>query len=241
VATLFVVGVLLLLAGSISLLSWVDEHNATAAAAGPPSEVAGIAIDRVESTADTAAVAVVRITAETCEGRDLGTGFVAGPGGMILTARHVIEGAASVRVEIGGRSTTASVVAVDTRRDVALLSAPRFADLAPVARGTVPAVGAVVRAFGYPGGGALVVGRGAVVGFVDHGVLALDGHRIMTVSAPVAPGESGGPVLDAADHVVGLAIGVETNTETGLVVPIDELESLLAGGGMTPPGCPSTR
>jgi S1-C subfamily serine protease len=243
-ATLFVLGVMLLLAGSISLLGWVDQRGALAAAAGPRTEVGGLAIDRAaadgapDGTA-TAAVSVVRITADTCEGRDLGTGFVVGPGGAILTARHVIEGAASVRVQIGARSTTAAVIAVDERRDVALLSAPRFSDLEPVRVGVVPTTGAVVRVFGHPWGGALVVTRGAVVGFVERGTLALDGHRVMTVSAPVEPGQSGGPVLDDDGHLVGVAIGVETNTQTGLVVPVDELTNLIAGHGLTPPSCPA--
>jgi S1-C subfamily serine protease len=88
---------------------------------------------------------------------------------------------------------------------------------------------------GHPFGGPRADRTGAVVGWLDAGPLALDGGRVLTLDVVVDEGMSGGPVVDANGAVVGVAIGYESNTRTGIAVPIDELDALLDGIGATAP------
>jgi S1-C subfamily serine protease len=181
-------------------------------------------------------VPVVKVTAAGCGWPSIGSGVLL-PGGRVLTARHVLDGAAEATVELDGRSAVAAVVLLDGNgRDVALLSAPELAaDGGAFVDGRGAIDGATVRVLGHPEGRALTERSGAVVGWIDEGPLAIDGGRVLALDLVVAEGMSGGPIVDASGAVVGVAIGYEFNTRTGIAVPIDEVTDLLDGRG-TPPG-----
>jgi S1-C subfamily serine protease len=177
-------------------------------------------------------VPVVRITASTCVGLEAGSGLVLGHG-IVVTAAHVIEGATSATVDIEGRGAqTASVLGVDPNgRDVALLYVPALADDPDVEIGTSRTLerGTPVSAAGHPRGGIRQTMPGAVLGYVESGPLAADGGRVLTVSAAFVPGMSGGPVVDMRGGVVGVVIGVERNTGTGIAVPTSSILDTLRG------------
>ncbi len=184
--------------------------------------------------------AVVRVVADTCNGREAGSGVVLADG-IVLTARHVVRGATSVQVDVDGQGPLdAEVLGADgTGRDVAVLRVPALAGR----RGTTVArtevvPGTDVAASGHPRGGERHTIAGAVLGYVDDGPLAADGRRVLTVDAAFQPGMSGGPVVDADGRLVGIAIGVERNTGTGIAVPVGTIEPTLRGAGLVPaPGC----
>lgn len=180
---------------------------------------------------------VVRIEARGCGGRSVGSGVLL-DGGRILTARHVLDGATSATVQVPGvGALPATVVAVDAGgRDAALL-ALRDADVITTSGAidaTLPASGAVVAAVGHPSGGLLARAEGAVIGSQTRGPLALDGGRVLTFDAVVEPGMSGGPVFDRFGHVVGVAVGFDRATRTGIAVPIGDIADLLDGEGAAP-------
>ncbi len=184
---------------------------------------------------------VVRVVADTCNGREAGSGVVLADG-IVLTARHVVRGATTVQVDTGDLGpVTAEVLGVDgTGRDIAVLRVPALAGrpAAVVAR-TEVVPGTDVAASGHPRGGERRTVAGAVLGYVDAGPLAADGRRVLTVDAAFQPGMSGGPVVDAEGRLVGIAIGVERNTGTGIAVPVGTIEPTLRGAGLVPaPGCP---
>jgi S1-C subfamily serine protease len=166
-------------------------------------------------------------------------------GGVVLTARHVLDGAATATVDVPGLAPlVAPVVAVDAGgRDAAILRLPPSVTFsAATVAGRAPAPATPVAVLGHVRGGTTQRRSGAVVGFVTTGPLALDGGRVMTVDVAFEPGMSGGPVVDTAGRVVGVAIGVERNSGTGIAVPVDELEALLDGEGDPPsPGCGESR
>jgi len=132
--------------------------------------------------------------------------------GHVVTNNHVIAGCSAVRVLNGSQKTVdAEVRAAEPDSDLALLLAPdlRVADTAAFRadRGIRPADEVVV--IGYPLFGAeLVTGTEAIV--TTGAVSALEGpgddRRIMQITAPVQPGNSGGPLLDGAGNVVGVVV-----------------------------------
>jgi S1-C subfamily serine protease len=219
---------------AVSGVVLLDADASTVSTGAPPTT--GVPVE-VLGTTEIRPVPVVRVTAIGCGWRSIGSGVLL-PGGHVLTARHVLDGADHARVELGGVVVDAELIAVDASgRDAALLDAPALADRAGAfVDGRSAVTDTTVRVLGHPSGRALAERTGAVLGWLDDGPLALDGGRVLTLDVTVADGMSGGPVVDASGALVGVAIGYESNTRTGIAVPIDELGALLDGVGLAPSG-----
>jgi S1-C subfamily serine protease len=131
-----------------------------------------------------------------------GTGFLVTTNGDVLTNRHVI--ANCVRLSIDGQA--AQVIAEDKVFDLALLRAEGLTGLAPATFAQDPArLNSDVTVAGYPLPdllGGLNITRGSVTSLKGIGG---DGIN-MQISAPVQPGNSGGPVINAAGQVVGVVV-----------------------------------
>lgn len=135
-----------------------------------------------------------------------GTGFVVDAAGRVLTSHHIVEGCRGLALRRGDVRVGASVLAADSGADLALL-APRGALPArPVAFRPEPSA--------RPGERVIVAGfppEAAAVGWLRAGsatvVAAADPAGRFRISVPVEPGNSGGPVFDAAGRVIGVAAG----------------------------------
>lgn len=143
-----------------------------------------------------------------------GTGMVLTSSGEILTNNHVIRGATSIKVVVPGtgRSYTAKVVGYDVSDDVAVLKASGASNLRTVSTTTASVrVGQSVTAIGNAGGsGSLASASGKITG-VGRAITVSDdagGSQRLTgllqTNAGLQPGDSGGPLLDAAGKVVGM-------------------------------------
>ena len=135
-----------------------------------------------------------------------GSGFLASPAGHVLTNHHVVEECDSVRVS--PPETVAVVTASDITNDLALLSIRVDNGIAPVSFRVEPArLGETVVVAGYPLHG--LAGQGLNV--TQGEVSALSGlrgdSRHLQITAPVQPGNSGGPLLDGAGRVAGVVVG----------------------------------
>ncbi len=137
--------------------------------------------------------------------RGVGSGFIVSPDGYIVTNAHVVEGASEVVVKLTDRREyTAKVVGTDKRTDLALvkIDAKNLPALDLYAR---PAVkrGEWVIAIGSPFGFENSVSAGVVSGV--HRALP-EGQMVPFIQTDVAvnPGNSGGPLLNAAGQVVGV-------------------------------------
>lgn len=136
-----------------------------------------------------------------------GSGWVAdasASGSEIITNFHVVAGAwtagnATVQVRRQDQTIHGTVVRVDARDDVAVIHVTeRLQALASaVAR---PALGSTVMAVGSPLGLDGTVTLGVVSGF-----RSLEGSDYIQFSAPISPGNSGGPVIDSHGRVVAIA------------------------------------
>jgi putative serine protease PepD len=174
-----------------------------------------------------------------------GTGFVVDGKGHIVTAAHVVEGASSISVKFqDGTTRTAKVLGTDEATDVAVLSVdPSGLTLHPLALGSSASlsIGDEVAAIGDPFTYDRSLSTGVVSG-LDRTISAPNGftvaHAIQT-DAALNPGNSGGPVLNAAGQVIGIVDQIATNGSSqtssgvGFAVPIDlvrsELTKLEAG------------
>jgi S1-C subfamily serine protease len=131
-----------------------------------------------------------------------GTGFLVSTAGHLLTNQHVIAGCKSVSVD----GYPATVLADDAVFDLALLQVEALSGEVPAAFAEAPArLNSDVTVVGYPMSGllgGLNVTRGAVTS-----TKGLGGDGInMQISAPVQPGNSGGPVLNGSGQVVGVVV-----------------------------------
>jgi serine protease Do len=141
------------------------------------------------------------------EGRGGGTGIILGEDGRMLTNNHVV-GSDSARVEVllsDGRTFPAAVLHRNPRLDLALLKI-QGDNLKPLTLGDSKKlrVGELVFAIGHPWGQRWVVTAG-IVSTIRTVRLAddLTTHYIQS-DVGLAPGNSGGPLLNADGHVVGV-------------------------------------
>jgi putative serine protease PepD len=158
---------------------------------------------------DDAKDAVTYISAQTPQGTATGSGFVVSSDGRIITNEHVVDGATSVTVKLGtgGQTLDAQVLAADASKDLALLKVDAtnlkhldFGDSSSLQ------VGDDVYAIGNPYGLDHTLTSG-IVSALDRQIQAPDGTPIdgaIQTDAALNPGNSGGPLLDADGHVVGV-------------------------------------
>lgn len=169
---------------------------------------------------------VVEVEATNGSGEDLGSGFVFDQHGDILTNDHVVSGAISVTVKTEtGQTYSATIIGADPTLDVAVLRVNGL-NLAPLPVDATyqGSLGDNVLAFGSPLGLANTVTTGIISGldrnFTIHGV---NYQSMFQISAPIAPGNSGGPLVLASDgEVVGMdTAGVDTvSGNIGFAIPI---------------------
>lgn len=132
-----------------------------------------------------------------------GSGFRVSADGSILTNAHVVRGCAEVRVP--PEAGPAAVAARDEDADLALIDGPPGA-AAAFRRGRGVRPGAPIVVIGYPLRGILTAGANVSTGSVAA-LAGIRGNRgTIQITAPVQPGNSGGPVLDAAGNAVGVVV-----------------------------------
>ena len=144
-----------------------------------------------------------------------GTGFRVSADGHILTNAHVVEGCTDVRLP----GEVVAVVAIDPRADLALLKGAADSSFARFRQGQGVRPGAGIVAVGFPLHGLLASGAKVTTGTVSALAGPDDDRRLMQISAPVQPGNSGGPVFDMGGGVVGVVTAqldaMEVARETG--------------------------
>ena len=131
-----------------------------------------------------------------------GSGVMISPDGLVLTAAHVL-GASPPQVRLhNGAVYTGTVVRRSEVHDLALVHVP--VSHAPCLRlyRDRPTIGADVYALGAPTGRGLEfsVTRGVISGIREDA-----GGWVLQTDASLSPGSSGGPLINARGHIVGIA------------------------------------
>ena len=164
-----------------------------------------------------------------------GSGFVFDATGLVMTNRHVVDGAERVNVRLSdGREFGATVVGADANTDIAVLrlDVPEGTSLPVAALGEADmmAVGDWVLAVGSPLGLDFSVTAGIVSATGRSiGILAREGdaplEAFIQTDAAINPGNSGGPLVDLDGRVIGVNTAIESPTGSfagyGFAVPID--------------------
>jgi putative serine protease PepD len=169
---------------------------------------------------DGAKDAVTYVLADTPQGQATGSGFVVSKDGLIVTNDHVVEGASRVQVIVGTskQAQEATVVGADPSRDLALLKVDGH-DLKTLSLGDSSSVGVgdATYAIGNPYGLDHTFTTG-IVSALNRSLQAPDGATItgaIQTDAALNPGNSGGPLLDAAGTVIGVNSQIETGSTDG--------------------------
>lgn len=137
-----------------------------------------------------------------------GSGIIFAPDGYILTNSHVVQNARQLTATItGGTSFAATIIGTDPATDLAVIradaSSMAFATLGDSAS---LRVGQLIIAIGNPFGFQSSVSTG-VVSALGRALRSQEGRLIENViqhTAPLNPGNSGGPLVDSRGHVVGI-------------------------------------
>ena len=188
-------------------------------------------------------VGVVDITSQLTydQAESAGTGLVLTSDGEILTNNHVVEGATSISVTVvaTGAQYTASVVGTDVTDDVAVLRLSNASGLstAHLDTGSDAAVGDAVTGVGNAGGtgGTPSASPGTVTALDqtittqgEQSAVSETLHGLIETDADIQAGDSGGPLFNAADEVVGIdtAAAEGGSTTAGYAIPIENALSI---------------
>ena len=134
-----------------------------------------------------------------------GTGFAVSAQTLIVTNAHVAKGCRSLRVLQGTSSAPARLVAMDEQADLAALRTDlRTAKLAALRTQPPVRLGEEVVSFGFPLTGALSKEGNLTTGNVSALAGLKDDPTYLQITAPVQPGNSGGPLIDESGNVIGV-------------------------------------
>ena len=159
-----------------------------------------------------------------------GSGIVWDANGLILTNNHVVGRHMPVVLLQDDREYESELIARDPDVDLALL-AIEVTGLTPLKPASVsPRVGEMVFAFGHPWGQRNTVTRGIVSALVSAQNRRGDKLPIVRSDAPLAPGNSGGPLVNANGELVGInamIIGGDQSVSIASSVAVDFVHKAL--------------
>lgn len=144
------------------------------------------------------ATAELQVTA--ADGDYIGSGFFI-LSGYLVTNYHVIEGATKIQVTLHNKKTydATDIVAYDKDYDIAIIRIDAVTPHLTLNKGDVT-VGETVYALGSPRG---------LTGSLSDGIVSsasrvMDGMEYIQITAPISPGNSGGPLINAYGEVIGI-------------------------------------
>jgi serine protease Do len=195
--------VLVALAASACATRSAAEAHAAPPTGPAPGNAAAASRPPVQSPADITARAMPAIVSVRA-GDSLGTGFVVRSDGWVATNFHVVRGATEVTVVFSDHREFPVVEIMNANRlhDLVILRIDAHGlPVLPVGNSDAVRPGDSVLAIGHPLGLEDTVSNG-LISAVRHVHANLD---VLQVSAPIAPGSSGGPLFNDRGEVIGVA------------------------------------
>jgi S1-C subfamily serine protease len=178
------------------------------------------------------AASTVKVEGQACDRIQDGSGFAVADD-LVLTNAHVVAGepahATSVLLPTGQRRA-ATVVLYDPNRDLALLAVPDLGER-PLTLAT-GRVGQKTAVFGHPGGqDPLAIQPASIAQEITAiGEDLYDRHHtsrdVFVLAASLAPGDSGGALVDVRGQVVGVAFAIALDqSDTAYALTSGEIEA----------------
>jgi uncharacterized protein len=131
-----------------------------------------------------------------------GSGFYVSAAGHIVTNQHVVDGCSEMRLQSGA---VVQVLAVDKANDLALLKGPKpDREVARFRDGRGVRTGDSILIAGFPLRDEISSELNVTTGNVSSLAGPDNDRTLIQITAPVQHGNSGGPVLDFAGHVVAV-------------------------------------
>lgn len=179
--------------------------------------------DKIQTNNDRVAQAVVTVRTN----RGHGSGFFIGNKGYIISNEHVVSGAKFVKIITStGREILGEVVRTDKARDLALITVGEARIGLPLNKSS-GIVGQDVYAAGSP----LLESFNLTITKGIYSSLRVSdrGFELIQSDVQVAPGSSGGPLLDESGNVIGVTVSGVGRGEMGInfFVPAKDLEKYL--------------
>jgi S1-C subfamily serine protease len=191
-----------------------------------------------QAVSDRVAASVVRVEGEACDRLQEGSGFVVDDG-LVATNAHVVAGNSTTEVVLtDGSRASATVVAFDPDRDLALLDVPDVSQPPlPIAEADVRDRGGV---YGFPGGGDLriapyEIAREVTATGTDIYDQEQTEREVYFLSAALRPGDSGSALVNRRGNVVGVAFAIAPDRDgVAYALTDDELRAVLDAPHDTP-------
>ncbi len=189
--------------------------------------------------AATAGASVGRVLSTSCAGAPMaGSGFVV-DSSHVLTASHVVGGARQVSLRLtGAKPVLADVVGIDAATDTALVRTSTVLGRGlALAAADATTSGTPVAVLGYPLGDAELLSSLTMITSVSEAAVVNDHSAtgLVVVDATLPVGMSGGPVVDAAGRVRGMAVasiggrgGRDSTSPVALALPTGVLAAAVA-------------
>lgn len=169
----------------------------------------------------------------------VGSGFLYNDKGDIITNAHVVSGASEVKVRTtDAKGFDGKVIGISTETDVAVVRVEGLEDVEPlsISPNTKLEIGDEILALGSPLGFQNTVTTGIISGTDRE--LSVDPYiyeDVYQISAPIAPGNSGGPLID---RQTGAVIGINSarieQGNIGFSLPISAVLPLVNSWSETP-------
>ncbi len=204
--------------------------TATAEGVGPGGAGLVTSLDGVQSATiqiESTGTFIDPQVGQVVNGAGRGSGFIIDPSGIAITNNHVVTGAATLKVWIGGSQ--------NKTYNARVLGASECSDLAVIQISTTnlpylnwysgtPKVALEVYSAGFPlGNPEFTLTKGIVSKATANGdtTWASIGH-VIEHTATINPGNSGGPLVDATGKVVGINFASIASTNQYFAIARDE-------------------
>ena len=224
--------------GNHTTYSYANDGNSATFKEGSISEIA----DKVSAS-------VVSITTEVrtqswygteSTSTAAGTGFILSKDGYVMTNKHVVESAKTINITLSNGKTYKNVklIGLDPLNDSAILKIDGVSDLTPVNLGDSKTVSV--------GQQVIVIGNalGEYSNSVTSGIISGTGRELVAsdstgasyeklsdmlqTDAAINGGNSGGPIVNAAGEVIGIATAYASSSQTvGFAIPIANVKGII--------------